>query len=200
MVERYTSRLQLSIRVLPLFFLLCGSLYAQGDNLGVAIIVGENDAWMIEAPEGWNLDQRAALAAGLGATFVPEGSFWSSSPVVMYANGIPKSTDTVTVASVIRNDSLKAISTDAGTIVKRSEPIGTIQGVDAEVCYIIRADSMLCEAIAYINGCSGIAIIVLSARNAGDFHNSLDAFSRLVDSYEWITSDPERIAELKRMR
>ncbi|MCB0712699.1 MAG: hypothetical protein KDD67_10250 [Ignavibacteriae bacterium] len=196
-----------SRRLFLLFFGLIVGLYlyapsillAQGDNLGVAIIIGERHAWMIESPEDWNLDQRNALASGLGAAFVPEWDSWSSSPVVMYANTIPKEFDTITVAGTIAADSVRAIQQFHAS-VKRQQPLGTIQGVDAEVCHVTRRDSSLFEAIAYINGPTAIAIIVLSSRDAEKFEDSLPSFARLVDSYEWITSDPEQIAELKGMR
>ncbi|MGE3801841.1 MAG: hypothetical protein AB7H80_12550 [Candidatus Kapaibacterium sp.] len=195
-----------SRRLFLLFGLIVGlylhfpsTLRAQGDNLGVAIIIGERHAWMIESPEKWSLDQRSALASGLGAAFVPEWDSWSSSPVVMYANTIPKEFDTIAVAETIAADSVRAVQ-QFRSAVKRQQPLGTIQGVDAEVCHVIRRDSSLFEAIAYIDGPTAIAIIVLSSRNAEKFESSLPSFARLVDSYEWITSDPEQIAELKGMR
>lgn len=174
------------------------SLDAQGDNLGVAIIIGECHAWMIEAPEEWNLDQRGAKVSGLGAAFTPVGNSWSSSPVVMYANTIPKTFDSVTVASTIARDSVRAAGAQA--LVKRQQPLGTIQGVEAEVCHIVRRDSSLFEAVAYINTPTAIALIVLSSKDIEDFNASLPSFARLVDSYEWITGDPARISELKDMR
>ena len=195
MIARHLIRVT---ALLMLFSSLQMPLSAQGDNLGVAIIIGQNHAWMIESPEGWNLDQRGALVSGLGAAFVPEGRAWSSSSIVMYANGIPKTFDTVTVASIVYHDSLKAVK--KGATVRRSNPISTIQGVDAEVCHITANDSSSCEAVAYIDGPTVIATIVLSSRNSEDFLASLPAFTRLVDSYEWITSDQDRIADLKRMR
>lgn len=162
-------------------------------NLGVAVVVGKNHAWMLEAPEHWVLDREGAAASGLGAAFRPADQTWSASPAVMYANAIVKSGDSITVAGIIAADMERAATRIPKTTIKEEEPIGTIEGVDARVCYFVKSDSSLFEAVAYIDCPTVVALVVLSARNGKDFQASLRAFARLVDSYEWITNDPSRI-------
>lgn len=167
-----------------------------GDNLGVAVIVGKNHAWMLEAPERWILDPSGASASGLGAAFRPESESWSKSPAVMYANTILKH-DSITLDRVIATDTQRAELRIPKMSVREVEPIGTIQGVDARVFHFVRSDSSLYEAVAYIDCPTAVALVVLSARTGKDFRASLDSFARLVDSYEWITSDPSRISGME---
>ena len=177
--------------------LLSLSLNAQtidnNDNLGVAVVVGHRHAWMLEAPEGWSLDVAGARSSQLGAAFRPSDQSWSRSPAVMYANSILKEDDSINLRSVIAGDAERAEQRLPRTEVVETESIGTIQGVDAVVRHYVRSDSSLCEAVAYIDGPTVVALVVLSARSGQDFRSSLKAFARLVDSYEWITSDPESL-------
>ena len=190
--------------ILPLFSVLFATLLAhaapattcaQPDNTnsGVAVIVGEQHAWLLEAPEGWQLDVAGARSAGLGAAFRPRDTSWSEAPAVMYANSVLKSDDSISVATVVAGDIDRAEQRLPRTAVTEAESLGTIQGVDATVRYFIRADSSLCEAVAYIDGPTVVALVVLSARSGKDFRSSLDNFARLVDSYEWITSEPNQL-------
>lgn len=167
------------------------------DNLGIAVIVGKTHAWMLEAPEHWVLDPQGAAASGLGAAFYPSTQTWNTSPAVMYANAIVKTGDSTTVAHVMADDAQRATSRIPKTAVTEMAPIGTIQGVEARVCYFVKSDSSLFEAVAYIDCPTVVALVVLSARNGKDFHASLGAFARLVDSYEWITNDPSRISGMR---
>ena len=168
------------------------------ENLGVAVIVGKTHAWMLEAPENWILDPKQAEASGLGAAFYPSGETWSKAEAVMYANTIPKSSDSVTVRAVIAEDVGRAENRIPKTTVNEEAPIGTIQGVNAQVRYFARSDSTLFEAVAYIDCPTAVALVVLSSRSAKDFRSSLPAFSRLVDSYEWITDNPAQSARIPR--
>lgn len=182
------------------FLLSFPSLLAQpsdASNLGVAVIVGERHAWMLEAPEGWTLDVSGARSSGLGAAFRPSDTSWTDAPAVMYANTVLKKEDSITLATVVAGDVSRAENRLPKTTVVEAEPIGTIQGVDATVRHFVRKDSSLCEAVAYIDGPTVVALVVLSARSGEDFRASLHTFARLVDSYEWITSDP---ASVRRMR
>lgn len=165
----------------------------------VAVVVGVRSAWTIEAPEGWHLDGAAAVSAGLGAAFVPDDGSWGSSPAVMYAITLPKRSDTMSIGSVIRHDSIRTASRRPGTRVVITDPIETIEGVDALVrhCYPPSSSDPI-EAVAYIDTPTAVACIVLSARTDADFTSALASFSRLVDSYEWITGDEGEIRRMKR--
>ena len=183
-----------------IFLLYSFSLSAQpldADNLGVAVIVGERHAWMLEAPEGWTLDVSGARSSGLGAAFRPSDTSWTDAPAVMYANTVLKEKDSITLATVVATDVGRAEKRLPKTTVVEAEPIETIQGVDATVRYFIRKDSSLCEAVAYIDGPTVVSLVVLSARSGEDFQSSLNTFARLVDSYEWITADPASVRGLR---
>lgn len=175
-------------------------LRAQDQNLGVAVIVGESHAWMLEAPEGWRLDAAGARSVGVGAAFTPEGVSWEKAPAVMYANGIPKLTADVTLKSVVGDDSLRALARDPGARVVTAEPLETIEGTVAQVRHFISADTSSYEAVAYIDGPTVVALVVLSVGSKEEFETVLPSFARLVDSYEWVTSDPAKIDELRRHR
>lgn len=186
---------------LALFLLTLSAhhLSAQSD-LGIAVIVGENSAWTIEAPEGWRLEPAGAVSAGVGAAFVPEEGTWDSAPSVIYGITLPKHSEANTIEAIIVNDSARTERRRPGTIVKSADSIETIEGVSALVRHCTAADSSTFEAVAYIDGPTAVALVVLSARTHADFIASLDAFARLVDSYEWITEDPAEIAEIRRYR
>lgn len=164
---------------------------------GLAVVVGETSAWMIEAPEGWDLEAAGAKAAGLGAAFIPEGTTWSTAPSILYGITIPKSTSAGSIEAVITEDSIRTERRQPGTIVEKADPIGTIQGVDARVRYCYAPDSSTIEAVAYLDGPTAVAVIVLNTRSIESFRASLAAFARLVDSWEWITSDPAEIARIR---
>lgn len=115
----------------------------------------------------------------------------------MYANAIVKSGDSTTVERVMAGDAQRATARIPKTAVKEVEPIGTIEGVEARVCYFVKSDSSLFEAVAYIDCPTVVALVVLSARSRKDFQASLGSFARLVDSYEWITNDPSRIGGVR---
>lgn len=173
------------------------SLAAQSVD-GLAVVVGEASAWMIEAPEGWDLEAAGAKAAGLGAAFIPEGTSWSTAPSVLYGITIPKTSAAGSIEVIIREDSIRTERRRPGTIVREAEAIGTIEGVDARVRYCFAPDSSTIEAVAYLDGPTAVAVIVLNTRSIESFSTSLAAFARLVDSYEWITSDPAEIDRIRR--
>ena len=164
---------------------------------GLAVVVGETSAWMIEAPEGWDLEAAGAKAAGLGAAFIPEGTTWSTAPSVLYGITIPKSSPSGSIETIMQEDSIRTERRQPGTIVEKADPIGTIEGVDARVRYCYAPDSSTIEAVAYLDGPTAVAVIVLNTRSIESFHASLAAFARLVDSWEWITSDPTEIARIR---
>lgn len=163
----------------------------------IAIVVGENSAWTIEAPEGWRLEAAGARAAGLGAAFVPEGTSWSSAESILYGITIPKSRDASTIGEIMRHDSIRTEGRQPGTVVVEAEAIGTIEGIDARVRHCYAADSSTVEAVAYLDGPTAVAVIVLNTRSIASFREALASFARLVDSYEWITSDPNDLARLR---
>ena len=184
------------ILTLALAATLTTSLAAQPAD-GLAIVVGETSAWMIEAPEGWDLEVAGAQASGLGAAFIPEGTTWSTAPSVLYGITIPKSSAAGSIETVMQDDSIRTERRRPGTRVQAAEPIGTIEGIDARVRYCFAPDSSTIEAVAYLDGPTAVAVIVLNTRSIDSFRSSLAAFERLVDSYEWITSDPSEIDRIR---
>ena len=185
------------ILTLALAATLTTSLAAQPAD-GLAIVVGEASAWMIEAPEGWNLEAAGAQASGLGAAFIPEGTTWSTAPSILYGITIPKSSAAGSIEAVMQEDSIRTERRRPGTRVQAAAPIGTIEGIDARVRYCFAPDSSTIEAVAYLDGPTAVAVIVLNTRSLDSFQASLAAFERLVDSYEWITSDPAEIDRIRR--
>ena len=192
--------LRLTTILLPLLLIAPASRLAAQSDLGIAVILGERSAWMIEAPEGWRLEPAGATAAGVGAAFVPEEEAWSSAPAVLYGITLPKRSELKTIEAIMASDSARTESRRPGTIVRSADSIETIEGTSAVVRHCTAPDSSTFEAVAYIDGSTAVALVVLSARTLADFTASLEAFARLVDSYEWVTDDPAEIAEIRRYR
>lgn len=190
---------QRTISLTPLLFFLSLSLYAQPDP-GIAVIIGENSAWTIESPEGWRLEPDGATMAGVGAAFIPADQQWSTAPSVLYGITLPKRSASTTIEDIMREDSARTAARRPGTLVRSADSLDTFQGVSAVVRHCISPDSTTVEAVAYINGPTAVALVVLSCRSLADFQSALPAFVRLVDSYEWITSDPAEIARIKSYR
>ena len=189
---------------LPLYLYLLSTLFAlqafAQSASNVAIVVSSQAAWTIEAPEGWVLDGVAARSNGLGAAFTPEDGSWASSEAIMYGITLPKQNDSMSIADVIRQDSIRTTLRHPGTVVEIADPIETIEGIDAIVlhCYPpAKATNGTIEGVAYIDTPTAVACIVLTARTPKAFNNALDAFARLVDSYEWITGNVEQIKKIK---
>jgi hypothetical protein len=136
------------------------------------------------------LDNRNGLADRVHAAFYPQGSSWTDSPAVMYANGATRSSGE-TLDSFIADD-IKTFRDRSPQIqVKEEPPIKTKDGRIALVRYFSGDRSGNHEAVAYIGEKSAIIVLALSARTQDAYERSLRSFGELVRNYTFISDDPK---------
>ncbi|MDX2104984.1 MAG: hypothetical protein SFY67_01150 [Candidatus Melainabacteria bacterium] len=149
------------------------------------IIYGKDHAYVLSAPDGWVLDNQSGVEQGLHAVFYPEGGNWSDSKAVMYTRIHDKANKTI--EEVIKTD-LDNMKQDAPNFkAEDQENITCQKGSKAVIKYLSGDKFGSFEAVAYIDEPKKAVIIVLTARDEGNFKSSVTAFNELVKSYFWMT-------------
>lgn len=171
--------------------LLSSRVAFANDDQGGGIVYGDDHAFLLVAPDGWVLDNKAGVQAGLHAVFYKKGSSWKDGTVVMYANTAHKSNK--------GNESLDAlIKTDLARFKSHSPDVRMI---DAGKIKIGKKEAVIKkfvgdkwgnhEAVAYIDETKIISILVMTSRNKKEFDASYPSFIELVKSYTFITQKVE---------
>jgi hypothetical protein len=166
-----------------------GAAHAQHPQ-GGGIIYGERHAFSVIAPAGWVLDNQAGQPDGLVAVFYPQGGSWTDSKAVMYVNVVvPDSGHEASVPDVIREDSLRFSREVPSIRITRAAAVRTDDGRSATILRFAGDPRGTFEAVAYVAERSVTPIIVLSARSKATFDSAWPAFTQLVHSYHFFTSD-----------
>ena len=184
---------------------LCLSLFlahvlsaAERESGRGGIVYGKEHAFLIEAPEGWVLDNKSGVSQGSHAVFYPKGSSWSEAPAVMYANTANKKDKGITTAQeLIDIDFAKFKKKNPSIVMTESRSLKTGDGKTALVRLFQGDQWGNSEAVAYIDGKAIVAILVLSSRNQAAFQDALPAFEKLVTSYRFFTDDVRMPEKLK---
>ena len=157
---------------------------------GSGIIYGPRHAFMVEAPPGWVLDNQAGRARGLVAVFYRAGQSWQGGDAVMYVNtAVPDSGSVADPLRVIADDSLRFTQQARGIRIELAPSLRTRDGRVSHVRYFSGDPDGNWEAVAYIAETTVTPLLVLTARTRVAFRAALPAFSRLVQSYSFLTAD-----------
>jgi hypothetical protein len=154
------------------------------------IVYGDSHAFFVTAPPGWVLDNRSGLADRVHAAFYPQGSSWTDSPAVMYANGVARSSGE-TLDSFIADDVKTFRDRSPQIQIKEEHPIKTKDGRIALVRYFSGGQSGNHEAVAYIAEKRAFIVLALSARTQDAYQRSLQSFEKLVRNYTFISDNPK---------
>ena len=152
-------------------------------EMKTGIVYGKDHAFSVTAPNGWILDNHSGVQQGIYAVFYPTGGSWENSTTVMYVNTASKNIEgNETVQSFITKDSLDYSDTE----IKRLPTIWTGDKKEARVLSFFYSNY---DVVAYIDEPKIIAMIIMTARNKKDYEDNLSAFTELVGSYLFLTSD-----------
>jgi hypothetical protein len=161
------------------------------DDQGGGIVYGDDHAFIIEAPDGWVLDNQAGVQNGLHAVFYKKGSSWKDGTVVMYANTAHKSNKgSESLDALIKTDfdRFKSHSSDIRMIDAGKVKIGKKEAV---IKKFVGDKWGNYETVAYIDESKIISILVMTSRNKKEFDDSYPSFIQLVKSYTFITEKVE---------
>jgi len=155
-------------------------IHESGKN---AIIFDNGCAYTVESPEGWILDNSLDVPYP-SVVFYPDRGSWKTSPAVMYTHEETKHCAIQNVQQAIYSDETVFERVNPGVFVKTAETLKTSGGVNsAEVRYYYYTSY---DAVAYIEEARSIVYVILTARDAGAFEDSLPAFEKLIGSYYYI--------------
>ena len=185
MKTQVTITLRLTLLILSLALATASAAEAQ-----TGIVYGDSHAFFVTAPPGWVLDNRSGLADRVHAAFYPQGSSWTDSPAVMYANGVARSSGE-TLDSFIADDVKTFRDRSPQIQVKEGSRIKTKDGRMALVRYFSGERSGNYEAVAYIAEKRAVVVLALSARSQDAYQRSLLSFEKLVQNYSFISDDPK---------
>lgn len=175
--------------LISLFCLACAaSVPAEDRNIG--IVYGPGHSFHVKAPEGWVLDNKSGAAQGLHAVFYPQGSSWSDSVVVMYANAADR-TDPAhpTRSALIEFDIAQLRQKNPGLKVADRAAVKTGDGKEAVIKVFQGDQGGNFEAVAYIEEAKVVTLLVLSSRDEEVFQSAYSALEELVRSYKFLTDD-----------
>jgi hypothetical protein len=152
------------------------------------IVYGEDHAFVVDAPEGWVLDNKSGVGQGLYAVFYPKGESWENATAVMYVN-TAKREESDTVATLIEYDTAQFKRGNPDVSVEKAARITTSDDKEAEVRYFTGDQWGNSEAVAYIEEETIFVLIVLTSRTKEAFESAKPAFGDLVKSYSFWTTD-----------
>jgi hypothetical protein len=161
--------------------------YAQ-DGSKTGIVYGKNHAFLVEAPDGWVLDNQAGLSEGLFAVFYQEGESWQYGKVVMYVN-------TASLEHRKHKTLNRLIKSDIRDFKKHSRNIKIVYGdtlltQDSSSAFVVNffGDNFgNYESVAYIDAGKVAVMIVMSAKSEALYNENYPAFKLLVQSYFFIS-------------
>lgn len=175
--------------LLALFCLACAaSLPAKDLNTG--IVYGPGHSFSVKAPEGWVLDNKSGASQGLHAVFYPEGSSWSDSPIVMYANAADRTDPAHPTRSALIDFDIAQLRQKNPELKVTDRPaVRTGDGKEAVVKVFQGDKGGNFEAVAYIEEAKVVTMLVLSSRDEEVFQSAYSVLEQLVGSYKFLTED-----------
>jgi hypothetical protein len=170
---------------------ICGTVTAIGQEPGkTGIMYGPGHAYMVEAPDGWVLDNQVGRSRGLHAIFYRIGETWRDTDAFMYVNtAAPDSGEAASAEAVARRDSLRFVAQNPNIKITVAAPIEMKDGTQAMVRHFTGDVYGNSEAAAYVPEKTFTPIFILSATSEDAFKQALPAFEQLVRSYALVGTD-----------
>jgi hypothetical protein len=169
----------------------------------VGVLYGAGHVYALTAPVGWELDNQAGASRGIHAVFYPKGGSWADSATVMYANTGPPLRPDESIDSYIA-DALREFRANVGPGLREqaAEPLKTRDGKLAHVRLLSGDQWNNLETVVYIPERHATVILVLTSKSEPSYEASQDAFTQLVQSYEFLgksfreVSDPQHLIRI----
>ncbi len=154
---------------------------------GSGILYDNGIAISVSAPEGWAIDDKSGVSAGLHAVFYPEGSSWTEADSVMYAEIVHKDTcKNSTLEKVMRKDADEPAESRLMVSVKDGGTLKTTKGRDAQVRLFSGGEN---KAVAYVDEDKAVARLVVSSRTGEGLEGAMPAFREFVGTYFFVSDD-----------
>jgi len=161
---------------------------SQSSEEGTGVIYGSDHAFVVTAPSGWVLDNESGVGQGLWAVFYPVGSSWNDSNVVMYINTASKA-DNPTLEGLIAYNIEQKRNESPGIHIVPGEPLAMEDGTKVTVYQFSGDQWGNHESVAYIEAPTIWVIVVLTSRDELAYKDALPAFSSLVKTYKFLTTE-----------
>jgi hypothetical protein len=183
-VLRIFSLIALSITLTLNVILASPQKYRNRDGVEGNILWGQQYAFSLAEPNGWNLDTGAEKSTYANAVLYPDGSSWDQGVVVMYVRVVSKdSKGKKSLWSVIKNDIKDFKKASKYSKVLTLPSLLTRDKKKVEMRYFYDDVNKNHEAVAYINESRVVVLLVLTSRSKDEYSKSLPAFKDLTASY-----------------
>jgi hypothetical protein len=182
------------MKILILLALICLSSAIQihgqpykSEEYKSGLIYGKNNAYFLNAPDGWILDNQSGVKQGLYAVFYPKGSTWQNSIGMMYSKAITKDSIYNSIDSYIRID-LNNLKNEAPDLKAEFKSEIKINKTKKAQIYEWSGDNYgNIESTAYIDEKNVIVLISYSCRDTGFYNSNYSKFIQTVKSYSFVT-------------
>jgi hypothetical protein len=151
------------------------------------LIYGKNNAYYINAPDGWVLDNKSGVSQGLYAVLYPKGSTWENSIGIMYSKAIAKNSNIKSIEAYVRND-LEDFKKQAPNIEAVLKQELRLDSNKVAKIYEWSGDNFgNIESTAYIEEKNVIIIITYNSRDMTFYKSNYSKFIQTVKSYSFFT-------------
>lgn len=161
--------------------------YRNRDDVDGIILLGQDYAFILKEPNGWNLDSSDSIPDELQAVLYRDGSTWKGGIAVMYVSVTHKDDGQKTLKQIIENDIKGFRKTSKYSTVSAMSSLSTADKKKVTTKYFYDAGNKNYESVAYIDEPKAVVIIALSSRDKKEYSNSLPAFKDLVASYFFVS-------------
>ncbi len=174
-----------------LFILMIVVAAGLAENLKAGIVYNKIHAFILEAPQGWVLDNDVGVSKNIHTVFYPEDLSWENSPARMYAQMAKKEKGLRSIEDQVRR-TVQGFKKNGSPKIK----VRKIKTVKAErnkkaVIYYFQGNQWgSYDAVAYFSEKKSINSIVLHCKSKKDFDASINSFESLVKSYKPLLSVP----------
>jgi hypothetical protein len=151
------------------------------------IVHGPDHSYIIEAPEGWMIDNGILADQGIYAAFYQAGRTFDESPIIAYSMVQQKARGGI--EAHVQADMSHSLKGSKTAKVQRKKPLKTRDGREAIVFTLQGVPGQNPEWMAYIDAPTVVILVSVSVRHPGDFPKGEQLLAGLVSSISWFTEN-----------
>lgn len=178
----------LSIALFILIVFVNGQVIAS-DTYKSGILYGYKNAYWLDAPSGWVLDNQAGKRQGLHAVFYPKNESWAKATGIIYSKAIVKGGSINSIEEYIKFTLASFEKNSPNIEVKCKSEIELNDKRKALIYEWVGDKWGNFESVAYINENHVIVIIVYNCKNEEYYKQNYDKFEQVVKSYKFVTEN-----------
>lgn len=167
----------------------CLTAPSWAEDGGGGIVHGDDHAFVVQAPDGWVLDNKSGVGQGLHAVFYPVGSSWEGSDVVMYVNTARREGPHQNLAELIEFNERRIRSQSPHVTVEELPDVATSTGRTFAVRRYTGDRWGNFESVAYLEEETVLVLIALTARSQELYDASQAAYAALLREYQFVTTE-----------